>query len=69
MTEQTKTMTVAELIAVLQTMPQDYPVFSAVVDLGCIRRYNIGKIENCIPMAFIGPRVELQSWACSIKEK
>ncbi len=52
-------MTVEGLIAVLQTMPQKYPVYMGLYDCGCVERYPIEKVETCAPNAFFDHRVEI----------
>lgn len=69
-------MTVAQLIAALQKMPQNYPVYMAFYWSSGIERYDwpsgierhdIKNVENCEPTATLDHRVEL-SWTCSMED-
>ena len=60
-------MTVAQLIADLQKMPLNYPVYMAFYWPSGIERHDIKNVENCEPTATLDHRVEL-SWTCSMED-
>ena len=61
-------MTVAQLIADLQKMPQDYDVQMAFYWTSGTERHPVENVENCEPTAALDHRVEL-SWTCSSKDE